>query len=77
MESHQLKKGDNILITGKKTGVLEAVAEEIRLDNKTVGEVKKGDNFSLKLKNPVRAKDKLYKVIDSEWFKFHTKERNV
>jgi len=66
MESHQLKKGDNILITGKKTGVLEAVAEEIRLDNKTVGEVKKGDNFSLKLKNPVRAKDKLYKVIDSE-----------
>ncbi len=66
MESHQLKKGDNILITGKKTGVLEAVAVEMRLDDKTVEEVKKGDNFSLKLKNPVRAKDKLYKVIDCE-----------
>ena len=66
MESHHLKKGDNILITGKKTGVLEAVAVEMRLDDKTVEEVKKGDNFSLKLKNPVRAKDKLYKVIDCE-----------
>ena len=66
LEAHQLKKGDHILITGKITGVIEGVAEEMRLENENVNSVKKGDNFSLKLENPIRLNDKLYKVVDSE-----------
>ncbi len=66
LESFNLKKGDNILITGKTTGVVETIVGEMRLNDKLVKDVKKGDNFSMKLDYIVRQKDKLYKVINSE-----------
>ena len=66
LESFSLNKGDNILITGKTTGVIETIVGEIRLNDKLVKDVKKGDNFSMKLDNTVRPRDKLYKVINSE-----------
>jgi len=66
LESFSLNKGDNILITGKTTGVIETIAGEMRLNDKSVKDVKKGDNFSMKLDNTVRPRDKLYKVINSE-----------
>ena len=66
LETLQLKEGDNILITGRTTGVIETIAGEMRLDNKQVKNVKKGDNFSMKLINTVRPSDKLYKVINIE-----------
>jgi putative protease len=66
LESFNLKKGDNILITGKRTGVVEAIVGEMRLNDKLVKDVKKGDNFSMKLDYTVRQSDKLYKVINSE-----------
>ena len=66
LESFSLNKGDNILITGKTTGVIETIVGEMRLNDKLVKDVKKGDNFSMKLDHTVRPKDKLYKVINSE-----------
>ena len=65
-ESFNLNKGDNILITGKTTGVIETIVGEMRLNDKLVQDVKKGDNFSMKLDYTVRPKDKLYKVINTE-----------
>ena len=66
LESFSLNKGDNILITGKTTGVIETIVGEMRLNDKLVQDVKKGDNFSMKLDYTVRPKDKLYKVINIE-----------
>ncbi len=66
LETQQLKEGDNILIAGRRTGIIETVAGEIRLNDKQVKSVKKGDNFSMKLDHTVRPSDKLYKIVNSK-----------
>ena len=66
LETQQLKEGDNILIAGRRTGIIETVAGEIRLNDKQVKSVKKGDNFSMKLVRTVRPSDKLYKIVNSK-----------
>ena len=65
LETHSLKKGDNILITGSTTGVIEASIDEIRVDEKNVDEVNKGEHFSIKIDEQIRASDKLYKIVNS------------
>jgi len=65
LEAQQLKEGDNILITGRTTGTIETIVGEIRINNKQVKDVKKGDNFSIKLDSTVRPNDKLYKIVNS------------
>ncbi len=66
IESFNLKKGDNILITGKTTGVIETIVDEMRNNDKLVTDVKKGDNFSMKLDYFIRPNDRLYKVVNAE-----------
>ena len=66
LETHSLKKGDNILITGPTTGVVETSIEEIRVDEKAVDEAKKGEHFSIRIDEPIRASDKLYKIVSAE-----------
>ncbi len=63
LEAQQLKEGDNILIIGRTTGIIETVVGEMRINDKQVKDVKKGDNFSMKLDSTVRPNDKLYKVV--------------
>jgi putative protease len=65
LEAHTLKKGDKILITGPTTGVIETSADEVRVDDKSVEEVKQGEHFSIRIDEPIRASDKLYKVVNS------------
>lgn len=65
LETHSLKKGDNILITGPTTGVIETSIDEIRVDEKNVDEVNKGEHFSIKINEQIRASDKLYKIVNS------------
>ena len=65
LEAQHLKEGDNILIAGKTTGIIETIVAEIRINDKQVQGVKKGDNFSIKLNHKVRPSDKLYKVINN------------
>ncbi len=62
MQAGDLKVGDEILITGPTTGVIEATIEELRFDLQSVLDVVKGQNFSIPLNVKVRPADKLYKI---------------
>ena len=64
LEPQKLKEGDNILITGRTTGIIETIAGEIRINDKRVEDVNKGDKFSIKLNHKVRPNDKLYKIVN-------------
>ncbi len=68
-ESESLKVGDNIIITGPTTGVIETKVKEIQLNRKSVNQIKKGDKFSIKINKIVRRSDKLYKLVDTEFAK--------
>ncbi|WP_109829475.1 peptidase U32 family protein [Reichenbachiella versicolor] len=65
METHSLDKGDEIMITGPTTGIVKLTVGEMRVDNSVVDQVKKGDNFSLKLDETIRPSDKLYKIVSA------------
>lgn len=65
METGTLKTGDEILIIGPTTGVIQTTVKEIRVDLKNVNEVSKGKSFSIPLDSLVRRSDKLYKLVDS------------
>ncbi len=63
MESHSLKTGDTVLITGPDFGVVKEEVRELRVDDQTVDAVQKGDVFSIKTDRKIRASAKLYKVV--------------
>ncbi len=65
IESHSLKKGDRVLITGPTTGVIETTIDEVRVDENSVEEVNKGEHFSIRIDEPIRASDKIYKIIEN------------
>ncbi len=65
IESQSLKTGDEILITGPTTGVIQTKVSEIRVDMKNVNETVRGDICSIPIADKVRRADKLYKVVDS------------
>lgn len=60
MEADELKKGDEVVITGPTTGALIFKVEELRFDLKPVESVKKGQLFSMPVPAKVRPSDKLY-----------------
>jgi putative protease len=61
MESGNLKLGDEILITGQTTGVVECAVKELRIDDGTpVNEVRKGQIFSMPVPEKLRRSDRLY-----------------
>ncbi|MBI9056734.1 MAG: U32 family peptidase [Labilibaculum sp.] len=64
LESQELSVGDNILITGPTTGVIETTIKEIRVDMKSVEKAVKGDSFSIALDTMIRRSDKLYKIVE-------------
>ncbi len=64
VQTGDLKVGDEILITGPTTGVIQSTAKELRFDEKSVEEVTKGQVFSMPVDEKVRRADKLYKVVD-------------
>ena len=63
VEASTMDEGDDILIMGETTGVVEQKAEGIVLDNKVVARVKQGDVCSIKTTEVVRRGDKLYKEV--------------
>jgi len=64
VQSGSLKIGDEILITGPTTGVIQSTVKELRFDEKPVKEVTKGQIFSMPVDDKVRRADKLYKIVD-------------
>jgi putative protease len=65
LETKSLHVGDEILITGPTTGVIETTVKEIRVDLKPVEETVKGDRFSIPVDSIVRRSDKLFKIVSS------------
>jgi U32 family peptidase len=66
LENGDLGKGDIILITGPTTGVVEYVADEIRVDLNMSEKAFKGEVCSIKTPDYLRRSDKVYKLVDSK-----------
>jgi putative protease len=64
-ESGTLEVGDDILLMGPTTGVIETNVEEIRLELKNVNKAAKGDTFSIPVDTFLRRSDKLYKLVEA------------
>ncbi|NLA24779.1 MAG: U32 family peptidase [Bacteroidales bacterium] len=63
--SKPLSVGDEVIVIGPTTGVVEFKIEEIRLDKQSVKSVEKGALFSMKTPELVRRNDQLYIYIDT------------
>jgi len=59
----ELKVGDTIHILGHTTDFAQKVAT-LQIEHKNVDSVKPGDDFAIKVIEPVRAHDVVYKVIE-------------
>ena len=66
MESGERRVGDEVLITGPTTGALFQTVEEIRVDLKPVPSTGKGERFSIKTAERIRASDRMYKMVQAE-----------
>ncbi|MCZ2356253.1 MAG: U32 family peptidase [Bacteroidia bacterium] len=62
IETGTLATGDEILITGPTTGIIQTTIQELRIDNTQRTEAIKGDLVSFPLPEKVRKSDKLYKI---------------
>jgi len=65
IEAGTLSRGDEIVITGPTTGVIQMTVDEIRVNDQTVGSVSKGIRCSFPVKRKVRRSDKLYRLIST------------
>lgn len=65
-EAAELNVGDEILITGPSTGVIESKLSEIRVDLKSVQTTHKGERFSIPVDSMIRRSDKLYKIVNAK-----------
>lgn len=65
LESHTVSVGDEILITGPTTGVVQQTITALRVDGKPVESASKGQSFTLEMPQKIRPSDKLYKVVDA------------
>lgn len=66
IESQSLSIGDDIIITGPTTGVIETKVQEIRVDLKKVAITSKGEYCSIPVSTKIRRADKLYKIVDAK-----------
>jgi U32 family peptidase len=64
LEHDSVRTGDEILITGPTTGVIEAMITELRTDKGITNKVTKGESFSFPISSQIRPSDKLYKVVN-------------
>lgn len=63
IQTHSLKCGDEVMVTGPQTGLVRTTVSELRVDDVPVETVKKGATFSMPLPDAIRREDKLYKII--------------
>jgi putative protease len=66
METHSMALGDEILIIGPTTGVVEELLTEIRVDLQQAEQTKKGDLCSIPVNTLVRRGDKVYKLVETK-----------
>lgn len=65
LESSDLCVGDEVLIVGETTGVLQMKVPEIRVELRPVEKVEKGILFSMPVPEKVRRGDKIYKWVET------------
>lgn len=65
LETGNLGKGDDILIIGPTTGVIEHRVDEIRVEDKLTGQSLKGESCSIPVTTFLRRSDKIYKWVDA------------
>lgn len=65
VETGKLITGDEIVIIGPTTGVIEQKIAELRLNDDKVRMVEKGDLCSMPVESIVRRSDKVYKWVDA------------
>lgn len=61
--SGELNVGDEFVVIGDSTGVVEGVVEEMRVENEVVPQVKGKVVFSMKIKEDIRRGDRLFKMM--------------
>lgn len=66
VETGNVKVGDEVVIMGPTTGVIETKITEMQVDCKNAEEAKKGESFSIKLNEKIRPSDKLYKWVEAK-----------
>jgi putative protease len=69
LETGSLRPGDEILITGPSSGVMQTVVEEVRVELQPVDEARKGSYCSVTVPAKVRRSDKVYKIVDASLVK--------
>ncbi len=65
VETQSVRVGDEIVIMGPTTGVIEITITEMQVDYKPAQEAMKGQLFSIPLKEKIRPSDKLYKWVEA------------
>ena len=65
LESYDLKVGEEVMIVGPNTGVVQMIVPELRLELEPVEQVGKGAIFSMPCETKLRRSDKLYKLVDT------------
>jgi U32 family peptidase len=66
LETMDLHVGDEIIITGTTTGVVQTIVQEIRVDLEAVESGKKGEKVSVPISVKLRRADKIYKIVDAK-----------
>jgi len=66
LETANLKVGDEIIVTGPTTGVIQTKIKEIRVEMLPVDEGKKGERISIPVETKIRRSDKVFKVIEAK-----------
>lgn len=64
-EASELEVGDEILITGPTTGIIQTSIREMQIDHQPASKAQKGVRFSIPVDRIIRRSDKLYKVVDA------------
>jgi U32 family peptidase len=65
IESQTVKVGDQLLITGPTTGVIETELVSLRVDEKEVKEARRGEEITFPLDKVIRSSDKIYKLVEA------------
>ncbi len=65
-ETGSIEVGDDVLVMGPTTGVVETTVDEIRVNLQNVHTATKGETFSIPVKETLRRSDKLYKLVKVE-----------
>lgn len=66
IEAQNVKVGDELIITGPTTGVIELQLESLRIDDEPAEMAKRGATITFPVNEKVRPSDKLYKLVPVE-----------